>query len=138
MTQSKQPQVWVLIADGERARVVVPDEHEGRFRQLFAFATADHPHHYPPDFRQDPHQLDKTLYGHAIAHRLNEEADKAAYDQLVLVAPGHVLAAVRENLHKLAAARVVGTMPKDYTKTPDHELWDLLGQWWLAPPAAVA
>lgn len=136
MTRSKQPQVWVMIADGERARIVVPDVVEGTFRQLLPLGTAEHPH-YPPALRQEPHALDKVRFGHEVAQRLNEEAENGAYDQLVLVAPGHVLAAVRDGLSKLAAARVVGSMPKDYTKIPDRDLWNLLAVWWLAPPAAA-
>jgi protein required for attachment to host cells len=136
MTRSMQPQVWVLIADGERARIVIPDETEGRFRQLLRLGTAEHPH-YPPALRQEPHQLDKTRFGHEIAVRLNDEAERGAFDQLVLVAPGHVLAAIRDGLSKTAASRVVGTSPKDYTRIPDEEAWNLLAKWWLAPPAAA-
>jgi protein required for attachment to host cells len=137
MTRSKQPQVWVLIADGERARIVVPDEQEGRFRQLLPLGIAEHPH-YPPALRHEPHHLDKHQFATEIAHRLNEEAEHGAFDQLVLVAPGHVLSAIREGLSKIAAPRVVGTMPKDYTRIPDPDAWELLAKWWLAPPVAQA
>lgn len=138
MSQAKQPKVWILVADGERARVMTPDAVEGRFVTVQPLGAAEHPH-YPPDLRQEPHQLDKAHYATRLAQHLSHAADQSRYDQLVLVAPGHVLHAVREALTKPAAARVVGTVPKDYTKLPDAEVYDLLATWWLPPPTqAVA
>jgi protein required for attachment to host cells len=136
MSHDKQPMLWVLVADGEHARVVTPDEVPGRFKTALRLGVAEHPH-YPPEMRQDPHHLDKIQFGTEVAHRLNHEADAGAYDQLVLVAPGHVLHAVREALSKTAAPRVVGTMPKDFVKLNDHDLSPHLAEWWLAPPVAA-
>ena len=132
MPQARQPKVWVLVADGERARVVTPDATEGHFVTTLVLGVAEHPH-YPPDLRQDPHHLDKRLYGADLGHRLNLEAERNSFDQLVLVAPGHVLHAVRDALNKTAAARVVGTVPKDYTRLTNGDLSALLAKWWLAP-----
>jgi protein required for attachment to host cells len=136
MTRARQPKLWVLVADGERARVVVPDTEEGTFVTLLPLGVAEHPH-YPPELRQDPHHLDKLQFGAEVARRLNEEAERGSFDQLVLVAPGHVAHAVQAGLSKVAAPRVVGTVPKDYTKLPDAELSLALAKWWLAPADEV-
>jgi protein required for attachment to host cells len=132
MPQAKQPKVWVLVADGERARVVTPDVIEPRFVTVLPLGVAEHPH-YPPDLRQDPHHLDKLRFGTDVGRRLSLEAERGSYDQLVLVAPGHVLHAVQAELSKLAASRVVGTVPKDFTRLTNGALSAALAKWWLAP-----
>ncbi len=137
MTQTKQPVLWVLVADGEHARMVTPEAVEGRFVTALTFGAAVHPA-YPADCRQDPHQLDKLRFGADLANRLNKEAEEGNFDQLVLVAPGHVLHAVREGLSKIAEPRVIGTMPKDFYKLNDHELSAHLKEWWVTPPAIAA
>jgi len=122
-----------LLADGERARIVTPEAHHGRFRTVLDLGTAEHPH-YPPALRQDPHQLDKQQFAVRLAAHLNDAAERGAYDKLVLTAPGHILHSVREALGKQAAGRVVGAMPKDFTKVPDHELTEHLAEWWMGLP----
>ncbi len=37
MPHASQPTVWVLVADGAHARIVVPAEREGLFSTLIAF-----------------------------------------------------------------------------------------------------
>jgi len=137
MTQTKQPVLWVLVADGEHARVVTPEAVEGRFVTALTFGAADHPS-YAPALRQDPHQLDKLRFGADLAHRLNKEAEQESFDRLVLVAPGHVLHAVREALNKVAEPRVIGTMPKDFCKLNDHDLSAHLKEWWIVPATVAA
>ncbi len=137
MAHTKQPTVWVLIADGEHARLVTPEAAEGRFVTALRLGVAEHPH-YPPTLRQDPHHLDKAQFGTEIAHRLNHEADQGHFDELVLVAPGHVLHAVREGLNKPTTERVVGTLPKDLCKLNDHEVSAHLTEWWRAPAEVPA
>lgn len=134
MTQSV---LWVLVADGEHARVVTPEAVEGRFVTALTFGTADHPT-YPADCRQDPHQLDKMRFGADLGQRLSVQAEQGNFDRLVLVAPGHVLHAVREALSKIAEPRVIGTMPKDFCKLNDHEVSTHLKEWWVAPSAVAA
>jgi protein required for attachment to host cells len=135
MSFTSQPTLWVLVADGERARIVTPEAHHGRFRTVLDLGTAEHPH-YPPSLRQDPHQLDKQEFAIGLAAHLNAEAEQGLYEKLVLAAPGHILHAVREALSKEADALVVGTLPKDLTKVPDHELTEHLADWWMGLPAA--
>jgi protein required for attachment to host cells len=136
MSFTSQPTLWVLIADGERARIVTPEAHHGRFRTVLDLGSAAHPH-YPPSLRQDPHHLDKQQFAAGLAAHLNEEAERGSYEKLVLAAPGHIVHTVREDLSKRAAALVVGTLSKDLTKVPDHELTDHLSDWWMGLPASA-
>ncbi len=41
MTQGKQPIVWVVIADGEHARVVVPTATPHHFKTLLLYDSVD-------------------------------------------------------------------------------------------------
>jgi protein required for attachment to host cells len=132
MSNSQQPTVWVLVADGERARVLAPEATERRFATVLSLGVAEHPH-YAPGLQVEAHHVDKLHYGIEVARSLNYAAEHDRYDQLVLVAPGHILHAVREALSKLAAARVVGTMSKDLTKLNDHEISAHIAEWWIAP-----
>jgi protein required for attachment to host cells len=134
MSFTGQPTLWVLIADGERARIVTPEAHHGRFRTVLDLGSAEHPH-YPPSLRQDPHHLDKQQFAVGLAAHLNAEAERATYETLVLAAPGHIVHAVREALSKRAAALVVGTLSKDLTKVPDHDLTHHLADWWMGSSA---
>jgi protein required for attachment to host cells len=136
MSFTSQPTLWVLIADGERARIVTPEAHRGRFRTILDLGSAEHPH-YPPSLRQDPHQLDKQQFAIGLAGHLNAEAETRSYEKLVLAAPGHILHAVREALNKAAAALVVGTLSKDLTNVPDHDLTEHLADWWMGLPASA-
>jgi protein required for attachment to host cells len=136
MTSLKRKRLWVVVADGSHARILGPQDVEGRFATLTELAPAERTA-YPPDLRQEPHEVDKLQYAASIAHRLTAEAERGAYDQLVLVAPGHVLHALRDALGKPAATRLVGTLSKELTKFPDHEISPHLATWWVAPEAAA-
>jgi protein required for attachment to host cells len=59
------------------------------------------------------------------------------FDRLVLVAPGHVLHDLRQALDQTASAKIVGSLAKDLTKTPDHDLMSHLAEWWQPPPDAT-
>jgi protein required for attachment to host cells len=136
MSHTGQPTLWILIADGERARIVAPEAHHGRFRTVVDLGTSEHPH-YPPNLRQEPHQLDRQHFAVTLAANLNDEAAKGSYERLVLVAPGHIVHGVQEALNKQTAALLVGTLPKDLTKVPDHDLTEHLAEWWMGSAAGA-
>ncbi len=48
---------------------------------------------------------------------------------LVIAAPPHSLAAIREKLQVGAEARVIGTLAKDLVKVPDQELSEHFKTW---------
>jgi protein required for attachment to host cells len=156
MTQHSQPVVWVLVADGERARVVSPAERTGQFATRIAFDAASarlprdagagevdrrfeaaEPGHHAEKPARDPKALGEQGFAASVAHHINAHALKRDFDQLVLVAPGRTLHHLREALGAQAAAKVVGSMSKDYAALSDHDLSPHLAQWWLAPPAAA-
>lgn len=118
-----QPKLWILVADAAQARVVTPDSHAGRFFTVFRFEGAAHPHEHRDE--------DRHRHAAAIAKRLSEEAQYNAYDQLVLIAPGHMLHDIRDNLSRKAEGRVVDTASLDLAAFHDHDLSEHLAKWWL-------
>ena len=86
--------------------------------------------------RHDPHELAKTHFAHFIGERLNTDNTAGAFEELILVAPAQIMAEIRDKLDTLTAAKVVGTLAKDLTKVPDHELYPHLTEW--LPPTRRA
>ena len=128
--------LWILVADGARARIVVPEAAEGRFRTFLRLGTAEYPHVPPP-----MHDAGRGCHPHSfaaeVAERLNEEARFGAFGQLVLVAPGHVVHDIRAKLNQNAAACVAATVMRDFSRLNDHDLSPHLAKWWLEPAETV-
>ena len=144
---------WILLADGEHARVVVPAEHH-QFRTINSFdSTAAHqrsadlgsdrpgrsfesasPTRHAIQPKTDPHRAAKEGFAHFLAEQMNEAAAEGQYDRLVLVAPAHALHDLRTALDGLAASRLDGTLGKDIVKVPEAELASHLEAFW-SPPA---
>jgi protein required for attachment to host cells len=83
--------------------------------------------------RQDPHKAAKHKFMLEVAKQINSHAEAGDFDQLVLVAPGHALHDLREALSAIATGKVAGSLGKDLTKTPDHDLTSHLAEWWRRP-----
>lgn len=79
--------------------------------------------------RHDPHDLEKHRFAHFIGDKLNEAGTAGGFNELILVAPPHVLADIRDRLNTTIAAMVTGTLAKDLTHVPDHELYPHLKEW---------
>lgn len=143
--------LWIAIADGEHARIVQPDaDNEPRTLNALDAAAAHHPsrelatdrpgrafesaapgrHAYEP--RHDPHELEKERFAHLVAEELNEAAERDAFDELVVAAPARALHEICRALGANAAGRLVGTVEKDLTKVPNHELASHVAEW-LSP-----
>ena len=145
MTHGQQPKIWVVIADGEHARVVVPTAKQHHFTTHLMYDSVD-AHKQSSDLggeragrhavpsRSDPHLLAKHRFVVYVAEQINQHANNHAFDQLVLVAPAHALHDLRAALSKTATAKVVGSETHDLVKIPDHDLPSHLAKWWLAPP----
>jgi protein required for attachment to host cells len=142
----------IVVADGEHARFVraAPD---------FALHTADRmdsptAHQRSSDLvsdrpgatfhsdsttrhavapRYDAHEIAKQQFARAVAARINEEAARDDFGQLVVAAPADTLTAIQEHLDRPARVRIVGTLAKDLTKTPDDALQPHLKEW-VRPP----
>jgi protein required for attachment to host cells len=153
MTKSPQPKVWVLIADGEHARMVAPTPVEGQFATVLSLdsATAHQRTHdlvsdrsgrvyessgsarHAVVARTDPHEKAKRDFLLEVAGAVDRHEQAGDFDRLVIAAPPHALHDLREALGKAALAKLTGSLNKDLVKTPDHALGEHLAQWWLAP-----
>ena len=142
------PMVWVLVADGARARVVTPTGREGQFATRIAFDHASARLHADAaagavDRRYEAAGTGHAAPGHhteegfaaAVAGHINGHALRGDFDQLVLVAPGRTLHHLRAALGPQAAAKVVGSVSHDFAGLADHDLSPHLAHWWLAPAA---
>jgi protein required for attachment to host cells len=144
----KERNLLIVVADGGRVRFVrvgednalrsdpiveSPDVHKQSSdlgsdhpgAALHSDATA----HHALAPRHDLHALAKEKFAHAVAQQLNARSAGGGFDELVLIAPPHVLADIRGALDNAASARIIGTLPKDLVKTPDHELWPHVRAW---------
>ena len=133
---------WIVIADGEKARIVA---NEGVGKGLAAvpgqaLATtlhadreilADRPgrvqesvgaarHAIQP--RIDWHRFEKRLFARRVAGLLDTLSGKGAFDRLVLVAPPRTLGDLRAALAAATKAKVTGEIDKDLTQIPDQDL----------------
>jgi protein required for attachment to host cells len=156
MTDRLAPKLWVVIADGEHARVVTPSAPHGQFKTVLSFDSAsahmssrdlgtDRPgrvhesasttrHAITP--RQDPHQAAKRDFMQEVARQIDINAGE--FDRLVLVAPGHALHDLRGALGNVTSAKLAGSLVKDLTKISDHDLVSHLAQWWQRPTEEAA
>ena len=70
----------------------------------------------------------RTRFASDVAEALNADAGKDPSRQIVVVAPQRMLQAILARLSGPVRSRVIHTLAKDLTKTPDHEL-----RRWLEP-----
>jgi protein required for attachment to host cells len=141
----------IVIADGEHVRFLrsAADNalhSDSAFDSISAHLRSsdlgsDHPGasfhtgstgHHALAPRHDPHAMEQEKFGDEIARQLNTAAAGDAFQHLVVVAPSHVLSAIRGALNAATEARVIGTLAKDLVKVPDSELWPHLKEW-VAP-----
>jgi protein required for attachment to host cells len=147
---------WILIADGEHARVVVPAARQ-QFRTISSLdSTTAHrrsadlgtgepgrsyesanPARHAIEPKTDPHRAAKQDFVRYLADQMNTAATGGEYDHLVLVAPTHALHDLREALGQEAVARLAGTLAKDIVKVADVDLAGHLEAFWHAPAEAA-
>lgn len=132
---AKQPNVWILLADGEHARVVTPSAKEGQFHTEIKFQGAGTIGQHAGS-RLDPHAQAKQHFAAGVAAQLDLHAQAHDFDQLVLAAPPRTLHDLREALGNGTSAKVVDSLNKDLVKLNDHDVSDHLAKWWLAPAVA--
>lgn len=147
---------WILIADGEHARVVVPAARQ-QFRTISSLdSTTAHrrsadlgasepgrsyesanPARHAIEPKTDPHRMAKQDFVRYLADQMDTAATGGQYDRLVLVAPAHALHDLREALGQEALARLDGTLGKDLVKVADADLAGHLEAFWHAPAEAA-
>lgn len=138
----KQPVVWIVIADGARARIVARAPHDRGFETIRALESAaahkktaalgsERPgrateratglrHAMEP--RADRHQQAKEAFAALLAETINRAGIRGDFQSFVLVAPSRQLAAIRRALDARSQDMLTGTLAKDLTKVPDGEL----------------
>jgi protein required for attachment to host cells len=146
---------WLIVSDGDRFRAVTPIDRPGQFGTVLSFdSVAAH----WPSRETDTHSRGSILEDVSTTGRgMNPGSDVRAiaeynftwevahqvgvhvgeYDRLVLVAPDHALCDLRAALGEGPRAKIVGTLAKDLTKTPDRDLMVHLSKWWCPPPVAA-
>ena len=145
---------WIIVADGEHARVVVPAPLR-QFRTINSLDSAAahrrssdlgtdrpgrsyesaNPARHAIEPKTDPHRAAKENFLRYVAEKLNTAAAEGACDRLILVAPAPALGELREALDRQAAARVAATLAKDLVKIRDADLGAHLESFWTPPPA---
>ena len=127
----KHLKLWVVVADGEHARVLAPREdgalqtQERIDSEERAFALVgsrpDQPgrghesatvarHANEP--RTDPHDAAKERFAKDLGAWLLQSSRQGAFDELLLVAPSHILADLRESLDGRRRTSCAGFSPR--------------------------
>jgi protein required for attachment to host cells len=71
----------------------------------------------------------KDRFSHLVAKLVNEVSTEDVFNELVVVAPSHVLSELTDALDVPTRAKLLGTLAKDLVKVPDRELWPHLKEW---------
>lgn len=79
--------------------------------------------------KHDPHEMEKQKFAHVVAKKVCEQSAANAFNELILVAPSHILSTIKDELDVTTAAKLVGTLAKDLTKVPDDALYSHLKEW---------
>jgi protein required for attachment to host cells len=140
--------LWFVIADGGHARFVQPAgdnalhttqtlddttvhkrDHDAVSDQAGQTFESESPGRHAFATRQSPHEQEKMRFAHVVARRIKEEFAADSFNELVVVAPSHVLNELTGAIDPLARAKLIGTLAKDLVKVPDNELWPHLKEW---------
>jgi protein required for attachment to host cells len=141
--------LWIVIADGEHARFVGREPRGRTLHTVKIFTSrsagerssdlvSDRPgrtfesmgttrHAIQP--KHDPHLMAKEAFVESVAEQVNAAAAAGEFDHLVLVAPDRALTTLHEALSAETRKCVVGTLGKDLTKVPDHDLGEHVREW---------
>lgn len=139
---AKAKRTWVMVADAARARFFLSEGAEIRPLDDATFENpAAHGHsrdlvsdrpgrsiesvggaHHAEEPKHDPHRTAKAAFARQVADFVEQNARESKFDDLVMVAPPQLLGDLRSALGRHAAARLVGTAPKDLMKIPAAEL----------------
>ena len=139
--------IWVLIADGVRARLfsckggkadLRPElKHEFIGTNLPSRSIAsdragralgsDRSASHAVQPRTDPHRHEEEAFAREIADILEKARKRDAFDQLVVVAPPKALGDLRAAFTRPLQARIKAELNKDLTTVPVHALPKYLG-----------
>lgn len=117
------PRLLFVIADADHVRFVRPAEADHTLHS-YSRVLPQEGHH---GGAHHAHGTDKDKFPLWVATQLNEDA--ASFDALVLVAPSPRLATIKGHLSHEAAVKVIGSLDKDLSHVPDHDLRPHLHEW---------
>lgn len=114
---------WVVVADGERARVFrnAGDGNRLSLHQQDVLEAVNINDEGPSGIappEQTGQQTDEATFAKQLANRLNAGALADDYQHLVLVADPQTLGQMRPLLHKETLQRQVGELAKTLTTSP--------------------
>lgn len=151
-----KPEIWILLADAARARVLkkpgrAPDmmqapaeivfEAEAEHRPLRDI-MADAPgrsfassggRRSAMEYHSDPVREQTRRFATSVLADLEARFDAGEFDELVICAPPRMLGALREAIPEKLAAVVRSEVAKDYTKLPPLALRETLQRLTSAP-----
>lgn len=145
----KQKNLWFVVADGARARILakrkeVPgydtleEFHSDDARKFGRDLIADKPgrgqesgltgRRSGMEPTSDPHLKQKREFARFVAAELNSASKAKRFDGLVLIAPTRALADIRDALDAQTRAKLAHEVAKDLTNTPQDQLAEHLRQ----------
>ncbi|QDC09206.1 host attachment protein [Oceanicola sp. D3] len=132
---------WVMVADSEKALFLHNiTDGEDPYLVVSGKESQDNPSDREqganrpgrmPDTGQgqrsalddtDWHELAKERFAHDLAELLYQKAHKGEFDRIVLACAPQVLGALRKELHKEVADKVIFEVPKTLTNHPVEEI----------------
>jgi protein required for attachment to host cells len=141
--------VWVVVADGAKARFYAPNDDVTGFEAagpVIALSKdaklrsrelkSDRPgrslgssrtgirHAIEP--KHDHHKMEKHRFAVALAEALDRALSAGVFDDLVIVAPRRSLGEMRTLMPDRVKARVQEELAKDLTRNSADELWEKL------------
>ena len=137
----KPVRTWIVIADGARARILsndgagkgvqqvegadfrMDDDHAspGSDRSVRTFdAAADGRHAMEP--AADRRRESKQQFLSELADYLRSNAERSAYDRLVILAPSRTLGDLRQQLPETVKRLVVAEQARDLTPVPNEDM----------------
>lgn len=137
----KKLRVWILVADGSRARIVrygPAGEHAGdlvfeadhkQLKEIMAdkpgrsFASVG-AKRSAMEYRSDPVRQQTEDFAAFLAEQLERHQAAGEFDRLAIVAEPRMLGTIRPRIPRAVAPTVVAEIDKDLTKLPVHELYE--------------
>ena len=138
----KASKLWLLIADGGRARVLsnsgpgrgvvavpglvfsadLPLSHDiGADRPGRSFESSGKTRH-AMEPHSDPHQQLKHTFVAGLVDMLEKNLEQGKFDRLVIAAPQSVLGMIRPAISDRLRDVIAAEVDKDLTKVPNHEV----------------
>jgi protein required for attachment to host cells len=117
---------WLLIADGEQARIVVRSGPRNAWKTERRIGGTE----AAPRMVDTPRAAANENFAQTVAAVIDEAAVAGSFGRLVIAAPDKMLAQLRARLSPAARARLVGCVAKDLVKAPDsaiagHFSWEV-------------